>query len=86
MADIQQFIADLASNDLSCQRRGAAQLLNAAGCEAAAVEMTKAVGSDDELLVESATGVLESIESISDDQARLLAGLLPSENFLTRKS
>ena len=81
MTDIQQCIADLASNDLSNQRSAAAQLLNAPSCEAAAVELTKAVGSDDELLVESATGVLESIESISDVQASTLAELLPSKTF-----
>ena len=78
MTDLQQCIGNLASNELSQQRTAAAQLLNAAGCDAAAVELTKAVGCDDELLVESATGVLESIESISDDQAKLLAELLPS--------
>ena len=80
MADIQQCIGYLASDDLSQQRSAAAQLLNAAGCDQAAVALTKAVGCDDELLVEGATGVLESIESITDDQVSLLAELLPGEN------
>ena len=80
MADIQQCIADLVSNELALQRNAAAQLLNAPGCEAAVVALTKAVGCDDELLVESASGVLESIESITEEQASSLAELLPSEN------
>ena len=80
MADIQELKSELVSGESDRQRNAAEELLTADDCQAAAVELVRAVGTDDELLMEAANGVLERIESVSEEQAAELAALLPDGN------
>ena len=80
MADVKQLIEQLGSSDLSQQRDAAQSLLNHDQCAEGAVELVRTISCDDELLVESANGVLETIETITAPQAAELAKLLADEN------
>jgi hypothetical protein len=76
MTDVQALTQDLRSPNVEVQRSAARELLKQEDCQAAAVDLVRVMGSGDESLVESANGILESIESVSAEQAAALSALL----------